>query len=129
MLGLLRIGQQAGSRSKSGRQPFATRCGCNLLKTFPAVSKSDNAATATSGFERGREPTAGQTLNSAQTSTASDTIVSNGVANIMRPRGNIHQRSPGLFRLRYTLGKDPVTGKRRTLPRPFAVPARTPSGN
>jgi integrase len=32
----------------------------------------------------------------------------------MRPRGNIHQRSPGSFRLRYTLGKDPVTGKRRT---------------
>jgi len=32
----------------------------------------------------------------------------------MRRRGNIHQRSPGSFRLRYTLGKDPVTGKRRT---------------
>ena len=32
----------------------------------------------------------------------------------MRPRGNIHQRSLGSFRLRYTLGKDPVTGKRRT---------------
>jgi integrase len=32
----------------------------------------------------------------------------------MRPRGHIHQRSPGSFRLRYTLGKDPVTGKRRT---------------
>jgi Phage integrase, N-terminal SAM-like domain len=32
----------------------------------------------------------------------------------MRPRGNIHQRSPGSFRLRYTLGRDPVTGRRRT---------------
>ena len=32
----------------------------------------------------------------------------------MRPRGHIQQRSPGSFRLRYTLGKDPVTGKRRT---------------
>jgi hypothetical protein len=32
----------------------------------------------------------------------------------MRPRGNIHQRSPGSFRLRYTLGTDPATGKRRT---------------
>src|SRR5262249_17316803 len=32
----------------------------------------------------------------------------------MRPRGTIQQRSPGSFRLRYTLGKDPVTGKRRT---------------
>jgi integrase len=31
----------------------------------------------------------------------------------MRPRGNIHQRSPGSFRLRYTLGKDSF-GKRRT---------------
>ena len=31
----------------------------------------------------------------------------------MRRRGHIHQRSPGSFRLRYTLGKDPVTGKRR----------------
>jgi integrase len=31
----------------------------------------------------------------------------------MRPRGHIQQRSPGSFRLRYTLGKDPVTGKRR----------------
>ena len=31
-----------------------------------------------------------------------------------RPRGHIQQRSPGSFRLRYTLGKDPVTGKRRT---------------
>src|SRR5262249_52281908 len=32
----------------------------------------------------------------------------------MRPRGNIQSRSPGSFRLRYTLGKDPITGKRRT---------------
>jgi integrase len=32
----------------------------------------------------------------------------------MRPRGYIEQRSPGSFRLRYTLGKDPITGKRRT---------------
>ena len=32
----------------------------------------------------------------------------------MRPRGHLHQRSPGSFRLRYTLGRDPVTGKRRT---------------
>src|SRR5215470_9919667 len=32
----------------------------------------------------------------------------------MRPRGNIQQRSPGSFRLRYTLGKDPITGKQRT---------------
>jgi integrase len=32
----------------------------------------------------------------------------------MRRRGSIRQRSPGSFRLRYTLGKDPVTGKRRT---------------
>jgi integrase len=32
----------------------------------------------------------------------------------MRPRGHIQQRSPGSFRLRYTLGKDPITGKRRT---------------
>ncbi len=32
----------------------------------------------------------------------------------MRPRGNIEQRSPGSYRLRYSLGRDPVTGKRRT---------------
>ena len=32
----------------------------------------------------------------------------------MRPRGHIQQRSPGSFRLRYTLGKDSITGKRRT---------------
>ena len=32
----------------------------------------------------------------------------------MRPRGNIQQRSPGTFRLRYNLGRDAVTGKRRT---------------
>jgi integrase len=32
----------------------------------------------------------------------------------MRPRGTIEQRSPRSFRLRYTLGRDPVTGKRRT---------------
>ena len=32
----------------------------------------------------------------------------------MRPRGHVQQRSPGSFRLRYTLGRDPVTGKRRT---------------
>ena len=32
----------------------------------------------------------------------------------MRPRGTIEQRSPGSFRLRYTLGSDHVTGKRRT---------------
>jgi hypothetical protein len=32
----------------------------------------------------------------------------------MRRRGHIHQRSPGSFRLRYTLGRDPATGKRRT---------------
>jgi len=30
-----------------------------------------------------------------------------------RPRGHIQQRSEGSFRLRYTLGRDPVTGKRR----------------
>ena len=32
----------------------------------------------------------------------------------MRPRGHIQQRCEGSFRLRYTAGKDPVTGKRRT---------------
>src|SRR5262249_27238000 len=32
----------------------------------------------------------------------------------MRPRGTIQQRSPGSFRLRYTLGPDPVTRQRRT---------------
>ena len=32
----------------------------------------------------------------------------------MRPRGNIQQRSPGTFRLRYNLGRNAVTGKRRT---------------
>ena len=31
-----------------------------------------------------------------------------------RPRGHIQQRSPGSFRLRYTLDRDPATGKRRT---------------
>src|SRR6476660_5587623 len=31
-----------------------------------------------------------------------------------RPRGHIQQRSEESFRLRYTLGNDPVTGKRRT---------------
>jgi integrase len=31
-----------------------------------------------------------------------------------RPRGHIQQRSEGSFRLRYTLGRDPATGKRRT---------------
>ena len=31
----------------------------------------------------------------------------------MRPRGTISQRSPGSYRLRYSLGRDPVTGKRR----------------
>ena len=108
------IEQPAELRSKSSPQPSAMRCGCNLLKTFPAVSKSGNVATAMSGFGRGREPVAGQMLNSAQTSTASDSIVSNGVDKTMRRRGHIHQRSPGSFRLRYTLGKDPVTGKRRT---------------
>src|SRR5262245_48329872 len=30
-----------------------------------------------------------------------------------RRRGNIQARSPGSFRLRYDLGRDPVTGKRR----------------
>jgi integrase len=32
----------------------------------------------------------------------------------MRPRGSIQQRTPGSFRLRYSVGRDPVTGKRRT---------------
>ena len=31
----------------------------------------------------------------------------------MRPRGHIQSRSPGSYRLRYSLGRDPVTGKRR----------------
>ena len=31
-----------------------------------------------------------------------------------RPRGHIQQRSEGSFRLRYTIGRDPATGKRRT---------------
>lgn len=53
-------------------------------------------------------------LNSVQTSTESDSTVSNGVAETMRRRGNIHQRSLGSSRLRYMLGRDPVTGKRRT---------------
>src|SRR5262245_38811235 len=52
-------------------------------------------------------------LRFAVMSTEFASTVSHGVANTMRPRGNIHQRSPGSFRLRYTLGKDPVTGKRR----------------
>ena len=46
------------------------------------MSKSGNAATATSGFEQG-ELAAGLTLNSAQASTASDSTVSNGVEQIM----------------------------------------------
>lgn len=53
-------------------------------------------------------------LNSVQTSIESNSTVSNGVAETMRRRGNIHQRSLGSFRLRYMLGRDPVTGKRRT---------------
>src|SRR5262245_19940199 len=48
----------------------------------------------------------------APMSAVSGSTVLSGVGN-MRPRGNIHQRSPGSFRLRYSLGKDPVTGKRR----------------
>src|SRR6516165_195497 len=32
----------------------------------------------------------------------------------MRPRGHIQSRSPGSYRLRYSLGRDAVTGKRRT---------------
>ena len=90
------------------------RCGCNLLKTFPAVSKSGNAATAMSGFGRGREPAAGQTLNSAQTSTASDTTVSNGVD---RPCALAVTSISGLqdhSGFGIALGRDPVTGKRRT---------------
>src|SRR6516165_9006942 len=31
----------------------------------------------------------------------------------MRPRGTITSRSPGSYRIRYSLGYDPVTGKRR----------------
>src|SRR5262249_9321955 len=31
----------------------------------------------------------------------------------MRPRGTIRSRSPGSYRIRYSLGRDPVTGKRR----------------
>jgi integrase len=31
----------------------------------------------------------------------------------MRPRGTITSRSPGSYRIRYSLGRDPVTGKRR----------------
>ena len=31
----------------------------------------------------------------------------------MRPRGTIKSRSPGSYRLRYSLGRDPVNGKRR----------------
>src|SRR5262249_30669435 len=31
----------------------------------------------------------------------------------MRPRGHIQSRSPGSYRLRYSLGHDPITGKRR----------------
>jgi hypothetical protein len=90
------------------------RFGCNLLRICPVASESGNAPGAMSGFGRGQEPVVGQMLNSAQKSTASDTIVSSGVAKTMRPRGHIQQRSPGSFRLRYTLGKDSITGKRRT---------------
>ena len=32
----------------------------------------------------------------------------------MRRTGHIRERSPGSFELRYTLGADPATGKRRT---------------
>src|SRR5262245_31153843 len=31
----------------------------------------------------------------------------------MRPRGHVQSRSPGSYRLRYSLGRDPITGKRR----------------
>src|SRR6516164_1508785 len=31
----------------------------------------------------------------------------------MRPRGTITSRSPGSYRIRYSLGLDPVSGKRR----------------
>jgi hypothetical protein len=32
---------------------------------------------------------------------------------MMRPRGTIQSRSPGSYRIRYSLGSDPVSGKRR----------------
>jgi integrase len=31
----------------------------------------------------------------------------------MRPRGTIKSRSPGSYRIRYSLGRDPASGKRR----------------
>jgi integrase-like protein len=31
----------------------------------------------------------------------------------MRPRGTIKSRSPGSYRIRYSLGRDPVSGKRK----------------
>ena len=31
----------------------------------------------------------------------------------MRPTGHIRERSPGAWELRYSLGTDPATGKRR----------------
>jgi hypothetical protein len=31
----------------------------------------------------------------------------------MRPRGTISSRSPGSHRIRISLGRDPITGKRR----------------
>ena len=31
----------------------------------------------------------------------------------MRPRGTIKSRSPGSYRIRYSLGRDPVSGRRK----------------
>jgi hypothetical protein len=34
---------------------------------------------------------------------------------MMRPTGHIRERSPGSWELRYSLGVDPATGRRRTV--------------
>src|SRR5262249_60876165 len=52
--------------------------------------------------------------SSAATSTGlPSTASSEARRNDMRPNGHIRERSPGSWELRYSLGTDPATGRRR----------------
>src|SRR5438270_11458714 len=75
-----------------------------------------NACTAAAGSRLGPVPRAERTRGSVPTPTESpSTARSEEKETAMRRRvGHIRQRSPDSFEVRYSLGTNPATGKRKT---------------
>src|SRR5271166_4374773 len=98
------------SPSRTCLQP----CGCSSGKRFQAARPFADARNAACYLRLVRVPAGASTPNSAATTTASHSTARSAKGNkLMRHTGHIRQRSPGSFELRYSIGTDPATGKRK----------------